>query len=412
MTTFVDSLDDSVTLGSGPNGPGLSGMLVTFGVTLSDTATLHDVYGGFGWGLSLQDGVALSVPLFEWTFIAGRIISEKVAFSDAAHAQLSYQVTLSQKVGFKDKFVFSIPVTLADTIGIQGILQVAYGVTVIQKILLGDNPVPSLSYTQTIVDRLLLNQELMIFFGIEPPKQNFTITDSFVASFSFGKSLSDTVEIISGLSTNLVWQVTYPEGAVFDDGDEAFASMIYGLTGDGSTLSDGIILSAGWLDPSGGWTTWSINTRTQAVTEYQGWGVANGQQYGFNSIVKLGGHYIGANSQGIWQLDGKTDNGANVSARMKSGILNLGNDHYTMLDSGIYLGLRVQDNSKEWILKLHTNKGEYIYRFRPKNMESTKITVGKGFRHRYFAWELITPGPDFDLDAITFLPLISKRRSN
>jgi hypothetical protein len=43
-------------------------------------------------------------------------------------------------------------------------------------------------------------------------------------------------------------------------------------------------------------------------------------------------------------------------------------------------------------------------------MKTARINIGKGIRARYFAFELISTGQDFDLDSLEFIPLVAKRR--
>ena len=43
-------------------------------------------------------------------------------------------------------------------------------------------------------------------------------------------------------------------------------------------------------------------------------------------------------------------------------------------------------------------------------MKTTKVNMGKGLRARYFAYELISTGQDFDLDSVEFVPLVAQRR--
>ena len=52
----------------------------------------------------------------------------------------------------------------------------------------------------------------------------------------------------------------------------------------------------------------------------------------------------------------------------------------------------------------------YTYQTVVQDMQSTKVRLGKGLRARYFAFELISTGPDFDLDTVEFLPLVAQRR--
>ena len=43
-------------------------------------------------------------------------------------------------------------------------------------------------------------------------------------------------------------------------------------------------------------------------------------------------------------------------------------------------------------------------------MKTTKVNLGKGLRARYFAFELVSTGQDFDLDTLEFIPLVAQRR--
>jgi hypothetical protein len=63
-------------------------------------------------------------------------------------------------------------------------------------------------------------------------------------------------------------------------------------------------------------------------------------------------------------------------------------------------------------LRLTTGPGAYYdYLVKARPMQTTRVTLGKGLRARYFKYELIAiDGHDFDLDNIEFLPIVSQRR--
>ena len=129
-----------------------------------------------------------------------------------------------------------------------------------------------------------------------------------------------------------------------------------------------------------------------------------------NSFAQMGHHFLGASSTGLYQLDGPLDVGSAIVATVKSGSAQFSGSRYTAFDA-VYLGCRVSDGANDWLLKLHTGDGQcYVYQFQPLNRRTTKIFVGKGLRARYFSWELVTAGENFDLDSIEFVPISSKRR--
>ena len=79
---------------------------------------------------------------------------------------------------------------------------------------------------------------------------------------------------------------------------EQLVQMIY----RGDPLLDEVVITALYISPAGTTTTWVVNTRTNAVTEY-----AN---YNFRSFAQMGNRYIAAGPEGLYELDGDTDDGA------------------------------------------------------------------------------------------------------
>jgi hypothetical protein len=73
--------------------------------------------------------------------------------------------------------------------------------------------------------------------------------------------------------------------------------------------------------------------------------------------------------------------------------------------------MRVNDDASDVYLKLIIGDGsERVYRVRAQDMKSTRVNFGKGLRSRYYAWELMTTGADFDLESVTFIPMVASRR--
>jgi hypothetical protein len=162
-------------------------------------------------------------------------------------------------------------------------------------------------------------------------------------------------------------------------------------------------LSAAYVSPDGGFTTWAINTRTNAVTEYQNWA--------FNSFAKLGHKYLGANSSGLYELNGYTDDGVNIPTTVQSGLMQLGGSHLVSFKCA-YLGMMAKDDaSTDVFLMLETGDGrQYTYAVQPRYMETARVNMGKGLRARYFSWTLTTVSVDYDLHSIEFVPLVAQRR--
>jgi hypothetical protein len=165
-------------------------------------------------------------------------------------------------------------------------------------------------------------------------------------------------------------------------------------------LVENIAMSGLYISPSGTVTTWAINTRTNAVTEYT--------NYNFNSFAQRGLKYIAANSAGIYELDGDTDNGASINADVVSAFMQMNGSKLSGL-KGIYLAIR---GGGQYFIKVINGDGrEYIYEaLGQPGLMTTKVNVGKGLRARYVAFQLTSTGQDFDLDDLTFIPMLSDRR--
>lgn len=153
--------------------------------------------------------------------------------------------------------------------------------------------------------------------------------------------------------------------------------------------------------PNGTTTTWAVNSRTGAVTEYK--------DYAYQSIVRLpNGVYLGAGMDGnLYELTGDVDIDQPIVADMVGGIVDFGGSKFTGLKA-VYLGANA---SGKFFLKLTTdNDVTRTYEVTVVPRKTARIDIGKGLRSRYIQWELISTGQNFDIDSIEFVPLISQRR--
>lgn len=203
------------------------------------------------------------------------------------------------------------------------------------------------------------------------------------------------------LGRSLVFRIILDEEVAFHESD-IIRQILNG------TLCDGIQLSAAYVSPSGTFTTWAVNTRTGATTEYTNWQ--------FNSFAQINGKYIGANATGLYELNGPDDVGTSIIADIKGGLMQLGGSKFTSFKAA-YLGVRgggptLEDgDAGQFYLKLETGDGRfYTYEIDARDRKTTKVNLGKGLRARYFSYQLTSTGQDFDLDSIEFLPIVEQRR--
>jgi len=368
MTTFTESVEDDLALSD----------------TLSFSYALRPVVID---SLSVSDGMTLK-------YLAGQALTELITIHETLTLEAITPVALREAVAFSEVIGLAILAKFSDNLAMVDVASVTRGVVVADA--LGFTDVVALAgvFPISIVDAIVASDVLAWFFG-----GGFSDRVAFAETVSlleiFSRSIADAL-VLTDTFTPL-FQVRVLLDDTLDISDEATLIGIFK-----QTLSDSFCFSFSFLDPSGDFTTWAINTRTGAVTEYQ--------NYDYNSFAQMGHHFLGASSTGLYQLDGPLDVTQSIQATVKSGSAQFSGSRYTAFDA-IYLGCRVSDGANDWLLKLHTGDGqEYIYQFQPLNRRTTKIFVGKGLRARYFSWELITAGEQFDLDSIEFVPISSKRR--
>lgn len=394
MATLTAVLDDDIGLSEtyGPNG---------YGVFPVDTIGLTDAYGHTGYGVNPKETIGFEELYFGYTYIAGVVLDEIVRVNSPLIASGVYSPVLVDTINFVTQLLRVLPVTVTDGMSVHDALTIARGAVLMEKIGFKETFIFSHLMGLTLSDAVSFADGVLSFFG-RSSSESLSFSDVFDAQFVFGSTLTETLGLSAQVTSGSLFMRTVDEDFGFDD-EMAIQSIF-----NSAIIDDNICFSIGLIDPGGGFTTWVVNTRTQAVTEYS--------NYNFNSFLSIGNEYYGLNSDGLWLLNAQTDDGDNIVSSIKGAMLALGGSRFSQLD-GVYLGVRVDTNARSWVLKLIVPRAgvgggpkEFFYQFRPRDMETTRVNIGKGFRYRYFQWEIITDGADFDLDAIEFVPVISKRR--
>ncbi len=140
---------------------------------------------------------------------------------------------------------------------------------------------------------------------------------------------------------------------------------------------------------------WIMNMDTRYVSRYL--------DYVFNSVTKYEEFYLGANGNGIADLDGDTDDGDEIAASIVTGVTDFDEDKQKRVEKA-WLGAR---SDGQLVLKTVTDETvERFYLVRPLSIPGihrTSVTLGKGVKAAYWQFKLEnTKGADFDLDSIEF----------
>lgn len=165
----------------------------------------------------------------------------------------------------------------------------------------------------------------------------------------------------------------------------------------GALLSTLILTSAGVTAGvpvmSDAGEVWVVNDESSASAMYE--------DYSFNSFAKFDGKYYGAKSDGIYLLDGDTDDGQPVRSSVSFGRRDFGDSAKTSIHS-CYIGVA---SDGTLVLKVTADGTEYLYRTTRTTGElaTQRIKTGRGIKANYLTLELFNAdGADFELDNIEF----------
>ena len=147
------------------------------------------------------------------------------------------------------------------------------------------------------------------------------------------------------------------------------------------------------------------------VLNADNWVVSEYDNFDFDYLVKFKGNYYGANSTGIYLLDGaEKDNGANIAASFKTGLDDFGLGNLKKVDK-LFVSLKSDGNTR---LKIFGDEEDHSI----ANLESTgdvpknrRVPINRRNKARFFNFEFSNvEGADFDLQGIEIFPRILGRR--
>lgn len=380
---FLDaSVDDSVSM--------LDGIVAGYPRNISNSLTITNPAPSVAWRVSHTASDALA--LTETTNATlGMIIRDFANLADSIGVKTKYTHALSELVQLQERLALGQQVAIQDSVSVTWALGVVQGARIAEQLGLSEVLNYPFRYRLTTSETLRLYDALANFFHFDI-SETISVQDTMGALARHFVRLDQAATVSETLTPRLVLSATASDEAVLDDNFSV--KMLYR-----PEVWEQVTFTAIFAAPDGGVTTWALNTRTGAVTEYE--------NYDFNSFANLGVHYLGASADGLYALDGDDDDGTPTIARLKSGYAQFGGSRFTAFKAA-YLGIRGDGNI---YLKLDTADGRsYTYKTVIQDQQTTKVRLGKGLRARYFAFELTTEGQDFDLDNVEFIPMVATRR--
>ena len=361
-----------------------------WGEVVTDVVNMHPI-DAEARGYKLVAGVGIHEATLSYAYLAGAAVIEHIFNHDAPQASFYYTMLLADAINMADDINNGHPVSITDALYMHDVLSVIRGLEVIDQLRIAPTNIGNAIYGQTLAQLMQLHDTIAHYVGAEASDfifANATQTPTYVAS----PTIVEQLNLHEALANSMIFMVSAGETVNLDDVN--IVQLIFN-----PAMIEDIEMCAAYVSPDGDFTTWVMNTRTNAVTEYQNWQ--------FNSFAQIGHKYLGANAQGLFELNGERDDTTNIIADIKGGLMQFGGSRFSAF-SAIYVGMRTEG---PMIFKMIDGENnEFVYSVDVQDMKTTRIQTGKGLRARYWAFELISTGPDFDIDSIEFIPVVSTRR--
>ena len=344
----------------------------------------------YGTGVSASDGLSLR------TTIASRLraslsVAEHVRLRGAViELQATYHMLIAERVSLRSRIVAAVASTIHEHVGlnVRQLVRLATGVhegIKLSAALAGHAAYRAMATSGVRVqDRLGLAALLALREGLR-------LTSATSAIRLAVAVMRDSVKLVDATAETLRVVVAMHDTVTLDD-DQIVQAVYHG------TLFEGVRFFVDYQEPGGGVTTWAMNARTGAISEYQ--------NYDFNSFAASADSYLAASSDGLYELVGESDGDDPIIAAIRNGIMELTGSHLTGLKCA-YLAVR---GKGDFYLKLEGGGRSTVYKVTAESLKTARINIGKGWRARYLTWELISTGQDFDLTGLEFLPITSTRR--
>lgn len=286
-----------------------------------DSATLYEL---LGTGNQLSEIVSESVELTPLVdALAAVLVLERVRISETYQLTATYRLALAEAIEVLDALTTARAAAVAEGVELADATAVARAVTVLEELGIADVLLGKATFGVTATAALRLTAALLRYIGGDISEE-IEITPDLAVRLRGRPTITETVEIEDAITPLFLLSVVLEEQV--DITAESLLRMIYQ-----PTVFEGVELSIGYLSPGGGFTAWNMNTRTGAVTEYD--------NFEFNSFIGMGSQYIGASSLGLYELQGETDDGDDIIARIKGGFMQFGGPRLSRLKSA-YIAAR------------------------------------------------------------------------
>lgn len=331
------------------------------------------------------------------------VVRALLAVSDAPTARADAAMALGDTLHLDDALyavlleLINDGFTFDDTLSLD-FRQIARAVS---TLLLTGQVTTALEALATIADALAVGQLLRDYLLMQEG-DTLSLDDTETLAAAYLEALLDSAAFADGLVYSYTGMALVSDALTFDDNAATEAELI-------AQLRDALALSVTLALDNGLHFAWALNTDSSGITTYD--------HYPFNSFAKIGGRYYGATSTGVYLLEGDTDDGTAIAARLRLGMSEMGT-RLKKSYSEVYVGYTGNGQMLLRVIFTDDGSGQKLaaeYRMKPRpaaGRRESRFEPGKGLQAIYFDFELENiNGADFDLSSVDFQPLISNRRT-
>lgn len=136
--------------------------------------------------------------------------------------------------------------------------------------------------------------------------------------------------------------------------------------------------------------------------------VTHYSSYNFDAFAQIGGHYYGVAADGVYLLEGESDEGREITARIDFGTQKLSSAELKSIPA-VYAGMA---STQAATLVVGTRQGEYRYvqRGHAPRLQTQRFDLGRGLRDTHYDFALEVPAAGLELDNMEFGATKSTRR--
>jgi hypothetical protein len=383
VTVYNDTIAENLSLAQADSMLYIQYDTIAEGLNISQLMDIAKALNG-----SIDENLTLSdviTPYYAITLV------ERIAIDLADTANHHFNLTVAEQALFASQLSAAWPVEISELLTLTAAQVVQVAITVMEELQLEAVLVPSMMYHMSLAERLTVADALARFMSADII-ENLTITPAMNPEAFRTAQVDENITITPTLTPQLIFRLTCSEELELT-ADQA-VQMIFS-----AEIDERIEIAGAYVAPNGSVTTWVMNTKTGGVTEYE--------NYAFNSFARVGNKYLGAADDGLYELLGDKDDGDDIIATIRSGFAQWSGTHLGSFKAA-YLAVA---GAGDYVLRILTRDGKtFNYRVTAADGRTAKVNMGKGLRSRYFAFELVSTGQDFDLDTLEFIPLVADRR--